>query len=70
MLKSVYGTGRWTGSYRGHLIAYHGGDINGFHSQVSIMPQDGYGVIVLVISDHAAPLYNVVTTGSTSGCSG
>ncbi|HEV7784547.1 MAG TPA: DUF3471 domain-containing protein, partial [Thermoanaerobaculia bacterium] len=63
MLNSVYGTGRWTGSYRGHLIAYHGGDINGFHSQVSIMPQDGYGVIVLVISDHAAPLYNVVTYG-------
>src|SRR6185312_9303955 len=63
LLNSVYGTGRWTGSYRGHLIAYHGGDINGFHSQVSIMPQDGYGVIVLVISDHAAPLYNVVTYG-------
>jgi CubicO group peptidase (beta-lactamase class C family) len=63
MLNAVYGTGRWTASYRGHLIAYHGGDINGFHSQVSIMPEDGFGVIVLVISDHAAPLYNAVTYG-------
>ena len=52
--------GRWTASYRGHLLAYHGGDINGFHSQVSLMPQDGIGVIVLVIGDHAAPLYNIV----------
>ena len=61
LLNSVYGTGRWTASYRGHLIAYHGGDINGFHSQVSVMPTDGIGVVVLVIGDHAAPLYNVVT---------
>ena len=61
LLNAAYGTGRWTASYRGHLIAYHGGDINGFHSQVSLMPQDGIGVIVLVIGDHAAPLYNIVS---------
>jgi CubicO group peptidase (beta-lactamase class C family) len=61
LLNSVYGTGRATASYRGHLLASHGGDINGFHSQVSIMPQDKIGVIVLVIGDHAAPLYNIVT---------
>jgi CubicO group peptidase (beta-lactamase class C family) len=61
LLNSVYGMGRWTGSYRGHLLAYHGGDINGFHSQVSLMPNDGIGVIVLVIGNHAAPLYNAVS---------
>jgi CubicO group peptidase (beta-lactamase class C family) len=61
LLNSAYGMGRWTGSYRGHLLAYHGGDINGFHSQVSTMPYDSLGVIVLVIGDHAAPLYNVVS---------
>jgi len=61
LLNQVYGTGRWTASYRGHLIAYHGGDINGFHSQVSMMPADGIGVIVLVIGDHCAPLYNYVS---------
>jgi CubicO group peptidase (beta-lactamase class C family) len=60
LLNSVYGTGRWTASYRGHLIRYHGGDINGFHSQVAMLPSEGYGVVVLVIGDHAAPLYNVV----------
>lgn len=61
VLNAAYGTGRWTASYRGHLISYHGGDINGFHSQVSIAPYDDVGVVVLVIGDHAAPLYNVVT---------
>jgi len=61
LLNAAYGTGRWTASYRGHLLSYHGGDINGFHSQVSVMPYDGLGVVVLVIGNHAAPLYNVVS---------
>lgn len=61
LLNPVYGMGRWTASYRGHQIAYHGGDINGFHSQVSYMPQDHVGVIVFVIGDHCASLYNTVS---------
>jgi CubicO group peptidase (beta-lactamase class C family) len=61
LLNSYYGMGRWVGSYRGHILAYHGGDLPGFHSQVSTMPYDSIGVIVLVIGDHAAPLYNIVS---------
>ena len=61
LLNVVYGMGRETGSYRGHLVALHGGDLPGFHSQVSMMPYDSIGVIVLVIGDHAAPLYNIVS---------
>ena len=61
ILNAAYGMGRFTSSYRGHLMTYHGGDINGFHSQVSCLPNDGYGVVVLVIGDHAAPLYNAVS---------
>jgi CubicO group peptidase (beta-lactamase class C family) len=61
MLGTAYGIGRYAGSYRGHFITYHGGDIRGFHSQVSLMPADSIGVIVMVIGDHAAPLYNVVS---------
>jgi len=60
VLNVAYGTGRSVASYRGHLVSYHGGDINGFHSQVLVAPYDGIGVVVLVIGDHAAPLYNVV----------
>ena len=61
LMNSAYGMGRWTASYRGHLLAYHGGDIDGFHSQVSFMPQERMGVIVFVIGDHCANLYNIVS---------
>ncbi|MGE5237064.1 MAG: serine hydrolase [Acidobacteriota bacterium] len=61
LLNPAYGMGRWTASYRGHQIAYHGGDIDGFHSQVSYMPQEKIGVIVFVIGDHCASLYNTVS---------
>ncbi len=61
VLNAAYGMGRQTASYRGHLLTFHGGDLPGFHSQVSFLPRERMGVIVLVIGDHAAPLYNVVT---------
>lgn len=57
----AYGMGRWTASYRGHLLAFHGGDLDGFHSQISYMPQESIGVIVFVIGDHCASLYNTVS---------
>jgi len=61
LLNPDYGMGRSIASYRGRLITYHGGDLPGFHSQVSFMPNDKIGVLVFVIGDHAAPLYNVVS---------
>jgi CubicO group peptidase (beta-lactamase class C family) len=61
VLNPAYGMGRQTAAYRGHLITLHGGDLPGFHSQISFMPNDKIGVIVLVISDHSAPLYNAIT---------
>lgn len=60
-LNQYYGMGRWVSSYRGHLLALHGGDLPGFHSQISIMPNDSIGVIVLLIGDHVAPFYNGLT---------
>jgi CubicO group peptidase (beta-lactamase class C family) len=61
LLNAAYGMGRFTASYRGHLLAYHGGHIDGFHSQLSLMPEDGIGVIVLLIGEHAGPLCNAVS---------
>jgi CubicO group peptidase (beta-lactamase class C family) len=60
MLNAAYGMGRMTASYRGHLLTFHGGDLPGFHSQVSFMPQEHIGVIVLVIGDHCESLRNAV----------
>ncbi|HKF44247.1 MAG TPA: serine hydrolase [Thermoanaerobaculia bacterium] len=61
ILNTYYGMGRWTTSYRGRLLAYHGGDLDGFHSQVSFMPQEKVGVLVAVIGNHASILYNLVS---------
>ncbi|SPE37568.1 Penicillin-binding protein, beta-lactamase class C (fragment) [Candidatus Sulfopaludibacter sp. SbA3] len=61
MLNVAYGMGRDTASYRGHLYTFHGGDLPGFHTQVSFMPQDHIGVIVFEIGDHSQPLYNIVS---------
>ena len=61
LFNSTYGMGRSTTSYRGHLLTYHGGDLDGFHSQISFMPQERIGVIVFVIGDHCASLYNTVS---------
>ena len=61
MLNSVYGMGRWTAAYRGHLIAFHGGDLPGFHSQFSMMPYDSIGVITFIIGDQGQPLYNIIS---------
>jgi len=61
VLNRAYGMGRWTASYRGRLIAFHGGDLPGFHSQISYMPNEHVGVIVFVIGDHIAPLYNPIS---------
>jgi len=61
VLNAAYGMGRQTASYRGHLITLHGGDLPGFHTQVSFMPQDQVGVIVFEIGNHSQPLYNTVS---------
>jgi len=61
VLNAAYGMGRETATYRGHLITFHGGDLPGFHSQVSFLPKENIGVIVLVVGNHTAPLYNLVS---------
>jgi CubicO group peptidase (beta-lactamase class C family) len=61
ILNSAYGMGRETTSYRGHLLTFHGGDLPGFHSQVSFLPRERIGVIVFVIGDHCASLYNTIS---------
>jgi CubicO group peptidase (beta-lactamase class C family) len=60
ILNPAYGMGRSTASYRGRLLTFHGGDLVGFHSQISFMPNEHIGVIVFVIGDHCAKLRDVV----------
>ena len=57
----VEGMGRRTGSYRGHLITYHGGALPGFYSQISYMPVDRIGVIVFTIGKHTRKLTDAIS---------
>jgi CubicO group peptidase (beta-lactamase class C family) len=42
-----YGLGWRITSYRGHPLVSHGGAIMGFSAQVSLLPRDGIGVVLL-----------------------
>lgn len=59
-MNDTAGMGRMTSVYRGRMLTCHGGAIDGFHSQVSFMPQERIGVIVFVISGHCAALTDIV----------
>jgi hypothetical protein len=59
-LNVIYGMGRMTAAFRGHLLTSHGGALRAFHSQVSYLPKEKIGVSVFVIGDHCAPLSNAI----------
>ena len=61
LLNPIYGMGRSLVAYRGHLLTYHGGAIDGFHSQISFLPQPKLGVIVFAIGDHCGFLADIIT---------
>ncbi|WP_293743575.1 serine hydrolase [uncultured Pedobacter sp.] len=42
-----YGLGWMIGSYRGHYLVEHGGNINGFSANVAFFPSDQLGIVVL-----------------------
>ncbi len=61
MLNQTYGMGRHTGVYRGHLMAFHGGSLGGFYSQVSYLPTERVGIVTFVIGHHCAILSDLLT---------
>ena len=54
-----YGLGWFIESYRGKKRVHHGGNIDGFSAQVSLLPDDGIGVVVLT-NLNATPLPDIV----------
>jgi uncharacterized protein DUF3471 len=53
---SFYGMGWGITSYRGHPVIAHDGGIDGFISDVSFLPNDNVGVVILTNSDSGGPL--------------
>lgn len=46
----AYGLGWLIGHYRGHQLVEHGGGIDGFLTELMLLPEDGIGVVVLTNS--------------------
>jgi CubicO group peptidase (beta-lactamase class C family) len=57
--EGTYGMGFFISSYRGHKTVEHGGNIDGFSAELSFLPADKIGVIVLTNLD-GNPLPNIV----------
>lgn len=60
LFHNLYGMGWMISAYRGHPIQMHGGAIDGFLSQVAMLPRQKVGVVVLT---NCTPnrLYDVIT---------
>ncbi|HLY60386.1 MAG TPA: serine hydrolase [Terriglobia bacterium] len=62
---ATYGMGLGASDYRGHKFVSHGGAIDGFTAQLSFMPQDNIGVIVLAnLDSNKDPVPIIVTYGA------
>lgn len=57
---SSYGLGWFVEPYRGHLMAEHGGNIDGFSSLVTLLPEQNIGVVVLT-NLNGIPVPNFLT---------
>src|SRR5438094_564879 len=58
---ATYGLGLAVMPYRGHKLVQHGGGIDGFISQMSWMPTERIGVVVLTNMSGNNPVPNIVT---------
>jgi CubicO group peptidase (beta-lactamase class C family) len=58
---AAYGLGLSVTSYRGRKLVQHGGGIDGFISQMSWMPKERIGVVVLTNMSGNNPAPNIVT---------
>jgi len=60
VLNSNYALGWVSEVYRGHQVVEHGGNIDGFSAQVTMLPQDNIGIVVLTNLD-ATPLPGIIS---------
>jgi len=56
-----YGLGWFIISYRGHKVIFHGGNIEGFSSNVLLIPSKGIGIVVLT-NKHLTPMPYILST--------
>ncbi len=59
----LYGMGRQTTDYKGHVMVSHGGVISGYRSTIAMFPKDSLAVIVLTNTAQGSPMANAAVYG-------
>jgi len=59
----LYGMGRSSTDYKGHVMVSHGGVISGYRSTIAMLPKDSIGIIVLTNTAQGSPMANAVVYG-------
>lgn len=61
----MYGLGRQTTDYKGHVYVSHGGVISGYRSTIAVLPKDSIGIIVLTNTAQGSPMASAAAFGIT-----
>jgi CubicO group peptidase (beta-lactamase class C family) len=61
----LYGLGRVTSDYKGHVIVSHSGVIGGYRSSIALLPRDSIGIIVLTNTAQGSSMASAAVLGIT-----
>jgi CubicO group peptidase (beta-lactamase class C family) len=59
----LYGMGRSSTDYKGHVLVTHGGVISGYRSTIAMLPKDSLAIIVLTNTVLGSPMANATVYG-------
>ena len=59
----LYGMGRSSTDYKGHVMVSHGGVISGYRSTMAMLPKDSIAIIVLTNTAQGSPMANAAVYG-------
>jgi CubicO group peptidase (beta-lactamase class C family) len=60
---SLYGMGRSSTDYKGHVMVSHGGVISGYRSTITMLPKDSIAIIVLTNTAQGSSMANAAVYG-------
>jgi CubicO group peptidase (beta-lactamase class C family) len=60
----LYGMGRTSTDYKGHVLIAHGGVISGYRSTIAVLPKDSIGIIILTNTAQGTPMTAAAVYGA------
>ncbi len=63
---SPYAMGWYVTERKGHRLIHHPGDLSFFRTEAILVPDDGYGIVILINQNNNPPLYRAMADGIIS----